>query len=62
MNYHKKCNTTQIEEAYHRLPDAIFCFPLFIPLGRLPALAQLALLAAHHVEVPLLAVTMAATN
>ena len=62
MNYHKKFNTTQFEEAYHRLSDAIFCFPLFIPLGRLPALAQLALLVAHHVEVPLLAATMAATN
>ena len=34
--------------------------PLVIPLGGLPALAQLALLVAHHVEVPLLAVRVPA--
>jgi len=37
--------------------EAELAFPcLVIPLGGLPALAQLALLVAHHVEVPLLAV------
>ena len=36
--------------------------PLVAPLRGLPALALLALLVAHHVEVPLLAISVAATT
>ena len=36
--------------------------PLVAPLRGLPALALLALLVAHHVEVPLLAISVAATR
>ena len=51
-----------IPRAQHNRESLFVCIPLVAPLRGLPALALLALLVAHHVEVPLLAISVAATT
>ena len=50
-----------IHEAQHN-QESLFIVALVAPLRGFPALALLALLVAHHVEVPLLAISVAATT